>query len=425
MAKSLIQLKTQTSVSSPYSAVNKSSFKDGETPAGVQFDVESGTNTDFADLQKAVARNSNVASGQPNLPFTGYVHDGIHQEMVHFRDGTNAWNNIADDGWWSWGGSAGSAESNPEYGSMWFYDTDYYVPYGTTNSSVKGRVFFNSEFYATLPTGEKAGGIALVTKYDQTSQGVTGQYSTNTNNMIAAARVGNTYKVSFYAMTPTNNTAGTSHLTYGSSNGLANITSDQLEAQFGLNNSDVHIAIGGELEVWVFVAANDGDAFRTGTGANAYHYATNGSHTNMGTKEGIRIKLNGNASNTSEPIGDDLVEDEWRYFEFTFTIDQDNSAGVANKKPRYISTRIDQNHDGRSIYFLGTSFRYYPTVAVANWCVEPINISMKRRLSGTYTNGSDTLYNRYNADTDEEESTGEVKMNANGILYDGADEYQS
>ena len=50
---------------------------------------------------------------------------------------------------------------------------------------------------------------------------------------------------------------------------------------------------------------------------------------------------------------------------------------------------------------------------------------MKRRLSGTYTNGSDTLYNWYSADTDEEESTGEVKMNANGILYDGADEYQS
>ena len=427
MARSLIQTKIASNVSSPYSGHNNNAFTDGFTADGGTFDQDSGTNEDFANLIEAV-QGRGKANTAPNVPFGGYVFDGIHQEMRAFRAGS-AWNNVADDGWWYW---SNSYDTNPAYGGMWYYLDSYYAPYGNTDE-FKSKIGFNSENYATLPNGQKAGGITLTSRFDNFNQAYTNNYN-NTTGACAAARVGNTYKVSFYAMVNRldsrdlveNSGNGASSVNYRSGNGIANQTSAQLATQFGQTHTA--IAIGGELEVWAFVCDNNGNAFNTGTSTNSYLYATNGSHTNIGTNEGIRMKVNSKVSENGNAAlhsaDTDLSSTEWRYFEYTFTINQDNSATSGANKPRFISTRIDQNLDGSSLNIFGFNLYYYPTVSVANWSIEPINISMKRRLSGTYSSAGNTFYNREADNTDAEDSTGEVKLNASGILYDGVTGYQ-
>ena len=404
MAISLLIDRTNKNKSTPYAAGYEiDSYNDGTHPNGTSFAYGGDPTKPFVQLSQVVRRNNGE---QPQVPFAGYNPDTLHYEMKNSTNG-----NAPDNDWFSyWGVDSSPPNNNTPGATVWYYYYDFYKPYAATKWSgysnptnqagVKSRVFFNNESYVTLPgpNAYKAYAISLINRSDNTGQGYTDCYSGYQSHMMAHARVGNQYKVSFYAMCVTSTTGGGSTNNYNNGNGagFCNISSNQLKSHFDTNHTST--AVKGELEVWVFAANQYYNAFNTGDGGtNTYKLlapaeSANGVMHQMGTNEGIRMKI---------PEGD-LSNTEWTYFEYMFELNQDNAQGDT----RYITTRIDNNTPGSSVTTTDKNGNnpvtntYFPSVSIANWCIEPMNISMLKRMDGTYDASSNRYNNKPAAHTD-------------------------
>jgi len=397
MALSLLINRTNKNYSTPYaSGFEIDSYNDGTHPNGTNFAYGGDPAKPFVQLSQVVRRNKGE---QPEVPFAGYNPDRLHYEMKGNTSG-----NAPDNDWFSyWGVDYSPPNNNTPGATEWYYYYDFYKPYAATKWSgysnptnqagVKSRVFFNNESYVTLPgpNAYKAYAISLINRFDATGQGYTDCYHNHAGHMMAHARAGNQYKVSFYAMCVTSNTGGGSANSYNNGGGgYPNISAAQLKSHFDTAHNS--IAVKGEIDLWVFAATSTFNAFNTGAGSNAYltlspSDSANGVMNQLGTHEGIRMTI---------PEGD-LSHTEWKYFEYMFEITQDNSVSGAT---RYISTRLDNNTPGSSVTTTDkngnnpVTTKYYPSVSIANWCVEPMNVSMLKRMDGTYdSNGNFRRYN--------------------------------
>ena len=276
------------------------------------------------------------------------------------------------------------------------------APIGSTGGAGVGQdgmLCNNTDAYVQLGTGtataDRAYALALISDKDQSSQTFTEQYSGNINHMIARAEPGNTYKVSFWMkgtsayVQPAGGSVGhnSSYVHGADENGnhVANWKDEHLSGtdMFGPDGSDYSIATPGQAEVWIFGCDSSYSAFNTGTGNNVYKTITeadNGGHFTLTTEEGIRMRLNGWTdpgssynTGTEQTQGTAIVKNTWRYFEYTVTFSKDHHANL-----EYISMRLDQDKNGDAAFINvlgGIQYYYYPGVEIANWCVEPMNVS--------------------------------------------------
>ena len=268
----------------------------------------------------------------------------------------------------------------------------------------KGRLLWNKDDYVTLPDGTRGYGITLVSRYDDSNQLYTNQYNGN-GLYTCRTRVGQKYRMSFWAKKPRMS---------GQGDGPVGPDGNELRNAFGVTaHGDYYDQIhGGELDVWVFGMTSSGNAFGTGTGSNSYHYlnaSDNGSHTNMGTKEGIAMRLNG----YQNPFNADPAQDQtegtelttaWQYYEYFFTIDIDNSASSGAFNTEYLTVRIDQNKSGLTASpYAHYNERWYVGVSIANWCLEAVDVSMTK-IKG-------------NPDYADFHTGGTVTLDTNGLSY--------
>ena len=273
------------------------------------------------------------------------------------------------------------------------------APIGSTGGAGVGQdgmLCNNTDAYVQLGTGtataDRAFALALISDKDQSSQTFTEQYNGNINHMIARAEPGNTYKISFWMKgtsafaQPSGVSAGNQssyvHGADANGNHVASWKDEHLSGNdmFGPDGSNNSIAVPGQAEVWIFGCNSSYNAFGTGTGSNVYKTITeadNGGHFTLTTEEGIRMQLNGGGdpggfynAGADQTTGTAIVEDTWRYFEYTVTFSKDHHANL-----EYISMRLDQDKNGDSAAVAGTQYYYYPGVEIANWCVEPMNVS--------------------------------------------------
>ena len=390
MAKSLIEERVRADS-------NESPYEDHHADSGYS-DLTSGADEGFSRVSK-------------NEMFGGY----LPTNLGHIGDTMDFWYGNSTYAGQYWINNWYSYEFLGEYHHTWNTsfsggnDNDL-EPYGVMESG--GKFFVHDADHIILPNGDRSYGITLFSNKTKSGQIYTKQYHNSAGHMIAATRGQQTYKVSFYAKIPRpyyiGSNSGTSSpifsVQFNPAGDGPTVGGTQLRSEFENTyaSNTAELACGGEIDVWFWVATSGYNSFGTGypyysglggNGSNnQYKRAYNGDHCEITFQEAAYMRLNGFESYLSpyglQQTSGTALTRYWQYFEFTVTIADDNSAQSGAYTPRFIAARIDQNKKGDQFnnpYDSHDHYNLYPGVTIANFSIEPRNVSMIKTDTGFNT----------------------------------------